>query len=85
MFIIYKRNFVDLVLIVAFSTVIIIEYWNILQQQDDLKLPVNTSDSSMLWKYCKVELCKTNRYCYFQFVNILVLQKEFIMSKQFDA
>ena len=50
MSIIYKRNFVDLSLIVAFSisTVIIIEYLNMLQQQDDLKLPVNTSDSSML-------------------------------------
>ena len=42
MSIIYKRNFVDLALIVAFSmsTVIITEYFNILQQQDDLKLPV---------------------------------------------
>ena len=40
------------------STVITIEYWNILQQQDDLKLPVNTSVSSMLWKYCKVALQK---------------------------
>ena len=44
MSIIYKRNFVDLALIVAFSvsTVIMIEYRNILQQQADLKLPVNT-------------------------------------------
>ena len=50
MSIIYKRNFADLALIVAFSmsTVIIIEYLNILQQQDDLKLTVNTSDPSML-------------------------------------
>ena len=60
MSIIYKRNFVDLALIVAFSTstVIIIDYWNILLQKDDLKLHVNTSDSSLLWKYWKVALQK---------------------------
>ena len=49
MSIIYERNFVDLALIVAFSmsTVIIIKYWSILQQQDDLKLPV--SARSKFW------------------------------------